>query len=224
MRICKDGSCLAQLIFGLAEDHPEAIAIDGSGIYVHADRLQGWGTGVLARIDKDGGNVVAVASDFTLGGYTSPVAVDDDAIYALTRSPAGPPDRLVRFGKDSGGLVILAEGAIGGVAVDASHVFVSRDDTKELVRVPKGGGPAEKLRSTTTSTLVLDADRVYWIEGGGAGLALHSMGKDGTHVTSFPLPANANPSVIAVDDACVYWASNDLLGAPGSIVTIAKQR
>ncbi len=228
MRVCKDGSCPLQRVFGPGEDNAVSLTIDRGSIYFHDDHLGPSGTGVLARIDKNGGKVAGVASDYTMGGYMYTVAADDDHLYALA-SRAPKPTMLVRFGKDSSGPEILGFGTYVAMAVDASYVFVSDynpGSTPRLLRIPKHGGAAVTIAEPAAAAAIfLDADRVYWLDSGVASptATLNSVGKDGSGRTSLSMNENIDPSVAAMDDACLYWVAGN---GPqkGSIMTVAKPK
>jgi hypothetical protein len=97
------------------------------------------------------------------------IVADDASVYALTQATTDDAiARLLRFGKEGGLPVVLAEGSDlrAPIAVDATSVyFVARDDREpqraQLRVIAKGGGAPRTLLSGSLAAFVLDETTIF---------------------------------------------------------------
>jgi hypothetical protein len=233
MRVCKDGSCPLERIYGPGEDNFNLIAIDGTSVYFHTDQLTGLSpsSGVI-KVDKGGAAAgVVLAGDSTEGGSLYDLVVDDTSVYSTSNGS------LLRFDKNAGdpsssNITSLASigttGWEGDLAVDAAYVFVM--SKYALDRIDKRSGQSTTLATWAlpafANTFALDADRAYWFqwEGPAGPASLRSVGKDGSHLVALPIDAPAGPGLIAVDDSCIYWVGQTGVRGSGNIMKVVKPR
>jgi hypothetical protein len=194
---------------------PFAVALDDAFIY-----WTGQSTISVQRAPKGGGppEVVYAGSD------TPGSLVLDDAsvlwsgtagVWSAPKAPGGPGTQLAPAPASSPQL-----GRFGGVAVDASSVYVAGYTVCAgatctvqgfVDRIPLGGGSASMVGASPgewPSEVVLGADQVYWMaqESMAANVTgtIERAPKGGGPTTTI---ATAQiPTGIAVDEACVYWS------------------
>ena len=232
MRVCKDGSCPLERIFGPAEDNFVPLAMDSDAIFFHDEEwdAQARWSGVV-RIDKDGGHETILALDEAETGGMYDLVADDRYVFAMVN------DSLVRVAKDgssvSGGATSLGTGLTSGgeqgdLALDALNVFAVASD--RIVRIRKDGSETATLAPIEAPayvvTLALDDARLYWLEwakSGERGTVLRAVDKQGGGaISSVTIGAAASSGSLSVDDTCVYWVGTTGDRFHGSIMKMVK--
>jgi hypothetical protein len=201
MKAALDGASPVELAVNQAE--PYALAITATDAYFTTH------TGnELIRVPLMGGPTSVVAPD-----QSDPhgVFVDQDNVYWST-------NETVRSIPLAGGAVVpLASGldAVHHLAVDATHVYLSRAYLGEVMRVPIGGGELSVVSSghDQIEGIAAEAGSVYFADSG-ADRVLRVAGGKLASIAS----AQQGPSMIALDAANVYFTNY----ADGTVMRVKK--
>ncbi len=103
------------------------------------------------------------------------------------------------------------QGAIWGVAVDASHVYFASFTNGFVARVPKAGGKVEKIASTgafLARKVAVDASHVYWSSDDSPGAVSRCL-VTGCVGAPEVLATPQRPTGLALDSTSVYWADRN---------------
>lgn len=202
LRLAKDGSATATVVTGL--QGPSGIAADETTLYWCA-----YFGGSIARAPKAGGPVTALA------GGASPyrIAAGPTAVYWSSFAPT------VGWVPKAGGATgaIPSGGAPRTLAVHGARVYWTDSTAQEIRSAGLDGQDGKTLASVSSFAdgIAVDDGGVY------AGLA-------GGDVVRVPLAGGAVtvlasgqplPTLVAVDDTCVYWSNTGKTpGASGSVM------
>lgn len=226
VNVCDVSSCVPRTLATL-DDPPVALAIDGTDIYIG-------GYGSITRCSRTGPCVPTLLD--SLGAPPVAVVLDASNVYFIDQA-AGLIRACKKPNCDGGPRTVVPITDAYDLRVDDSNVYVSigagatdPDDAGAVLLCPKTGCAHPTPLATGLhhpATLALDAERVYWADEGTdarqyADGDVESCAKTGcgagpkVHAKNQSLPAS-----VAVDDACVYWASDESLsGAGGSVGSI----
>jgi sugar lactone lactonase YvrE len=208
-RARKDGTGLETLASG--QGAPHGIALDQGAVY-WANYLA---PGEVSKVSKDGGTSPMVLTNGGMGLFD--VAVDDEDVYFLNSYAS----TLSRVAKTGGAATLLAteKGPLGGFAIDATSVYLTAEPY--VVRIEKATFAMTVLATAGhPSGVAVDEDSVYFTDaqqgqvlrvpkGGGAPVVLAS--------------GQRQPSGIAVDAWCVYWANRGLsYGNDGAVMKVHR--
>jgi hypothetical protein len=159
------------------------VATDDAWGYLAMDETHAYWitTGGFVRADKETGAREEILPEEAYAAHvgTTPPAgfiLHDDDVYWVAGAPyREPPGGVLRMAKDGSGLELLAGGQrlAAAVAVDDTHVYWSRgeyypgapaDGRCDLVRIPRSGGPEERLavRQNGIFDIVLTDESVIW--------------------------------------------------------------
>ncbi len=114
--------------------------------------------------------------------------------------------------------VVASVPSVGFIAVDDTNVYIAPYETGEVGFVPKGGGTWTELDAVATSTIAIDANRVYTVSPDVAGspelvVACAKTGCDNAPTTL--ASGQAGVWGVAVDDTNVYWT---IQGGAGGVL------
>lgn len=142
-RVPRSGEPAVELATQEGLGRPESFTIDAA--YAYYTRR-----GALYRAPVDGsGAIVKLAADFS-----TPIALDGDAVVGVRCDPKAKTDELVRIPRAGGDVVSVAHwerkqtGAsceYKSLAVDAGEAFVGDWTTRRLLAVPLTGGAVREL-------------------------------------------------------------------------------
>jgi sugar lactone lactonase YvrE len=173
------------------------LAMDGATMYF-------FNATTVKKVSKAGGNASVLA-----GAIDALNAIDADSsgVYFTSSTQDGLPvsqsmGTVQRVAPTGGALTLLAEAkAAGGVTVTTSFVFFGTKGT--VMRLPKSGGTALSMASSSGVTrLVADDAFVYWTDcSGGAVLAVPIAGGDPITLAS----GYVCPAGISVSPDYVYF-------------------
>ena len=142
------------------------------------------------------------------------VAVDDSGVYfitgghqaaenALRVAPlAGGPSRVLA----KGGAVLFA----GGVAVDATHVYVATQFDGQILRVAKAGGALEKVTDAAIGAgqMAVDEGSVYFLQFSKISGALRKVPKAGGPAVELATGIRGGDSLFATKTH-LYWTARE---------------
>ena len=161
-----DGNQMKVLASFDMQTHLTTIALGPQMVYFGGYR-SGWGTGFVAGVPKDGGEIVSLANSL----YSSPedILFDGDLIVAAGQ---GGLHRISLTGSDTpivtGGPVVYPK----RLAFDATWIYIG-DEEFGISAVPRFGGPAQRLVPDhfVTQSMLLASERLLWaqIDDGGYG-------------------------------------------------------
>lgn len=186
----------------------------------------GGGSGGGSACDSCSGSCVYGRCQITLapaGDSGEYIAIDATNAYWADLSSNQTPTSTVSKVPLAGGspsVVYSFPGVAGGIAVDATNLYLTDTVGGEVTSVPLSGGAATKLATTQygekPSFITLDAANVYWRnDTSGAVMEVPKSGGTPTTISAGP-PCPYPGAPIAVDANNVYW------GAPGAVMTVAK--
>lgn len=95
------------------------------------------------------------------------LAADDSGLYWATQGANGMPAIVTRKRDVTASVIALYRGKtediLGAIAVDATHIYAVEQNDNAIIRVPKSGGPAERLLTglQVPVGLVVDATSFY---------------------------------------------------------------
>lgn len=185
---------------GIAGSANYGIVTDASGVYWTDFK------GSLMKAGPSGKDPAPLASGLSEPGS---LAVDADTVYFVEYGTA-----LSRIPKAGGSPVVLAQGPIGAVAVDKTHVYFT--STEGVSRVEKAGGAMPELlaQASGATSIALDDTTVYLtISGDAAGLKgdIGSVPKAGGELKvvaqDAPFELRYLSQELTVDDTNVYWVN-----------------
>jgi sugar lactone lactonase YvrE len=198
------------------QDDARGLAVDGSNVY--------WATyggyGVWS-VPIDGGLPIQLASAFA----PSSIAVDATRIYWIETAPQAA---VVAMPLAGGPKTILAvatyasNACSGGLVVAADNAYWANDTGYQVLRVPLSGGPSTVLAADQAQpcNLVIDDDNAYWTNSADGTVA--KVPVTGGPVAELAALADSFPTGIAVDQHCIYWATNFTSDDSGVIWRVAK--
>lgn len=206
--ICTTGANLVKI--GSGNDGATiGIVSDALGIYWVNDSGSVWHAG------PKGVSPMSLAS--LVGTKFTTIATDTDAVYVIDYATA-----LYRFEKTAEQSTLLAQGSFIGVAVDATHVYVT--GTAGLSRIAKQGGQLESIVAIPgADSLAVDEKNVY-VRAIGPDSMAHILRVEKLGMASEdllpaePLAYHYFSQELAVDATHVYWVDS----SGGTISRIPK--
>lgn len=130
---------------------PEHIALDANFVYWVAG-------GVLFKVAKTGGTAQTLT---VFNSSTGNLVLDDTSVYWSTLG-----GKILRESKNGGTPTVLVSDLDNprGVGIDAKYVYFAQEGAGEIERVPKSGGPVQKLavNQTDPGALAVAGGRVFW--------------------------------------------------------------
>ncbi len=191
-------SVLAQMErFGLE------IAVDASHVYWAEASFNTQGT--VKRVPLDGGAPATLATSPRPYG----LSVDASGVYwtsslGFTKSPL------------EGGTATTVGPPIGPFALDAANVYWANGGG-DIFKMPRDGGTPVRIATgqSYSSTVVVDATRVYWTSAPSVRAAPIGGGPVETLATN-----RTDAQWIAVDATNVYWAENAYSSFDGAVMTM----
>lgn len=183
----------------------EALALDGSRVY-YVIGSGSSSSGHLESLPLAGGSATTL---FT--GWGGPVAVDGERVYAAESPPTG--SALLGVPKNGGTARMLVHSVHyhdDAFATDDGYVYWlqwnDQGEDSSVMRVPKQGGPVQKIAGGQSSPdeIVVDDRYVYWTVSHGSVRSLVRAPKVGGEVQL----VYAGPAIaLAVDQRSLYWSS-----------------
>ncbi len=168
-RMAKDGGA-AEVLLGDAS--PSALVVDPKAAVWFEDTAVSF-----YELAKGGAPPTAVA--YPLGAGNTAIAVtgqtialDGDTIYFVDSDNDGNPLLRTRKRAAAGTAVTIYRGGANdgfvAIAVGGTHLYAIDDTAGEILRIPKAGGPRERVVSgiDKPTSLVLDDAFVYFTESG----------------------------------------------------------
>jgi hypothetical protein len=221
LMVCNVSSCVPETLTTL-DSPPVYLAVDATDIYIAT-------YGSISRCPKAGPCAPTLLT--SLGAPPVAVALDAASVYYIDQA-AGALRACAKPNCDGGPRTVMRITDAYDFRVDDERVYVSvgagatdPDDAGAVVFCPKAGCTAptplvEELHHP--AALAIDAERVYWADQGTSARLyadgdIESCAKTGCgagptiHASRQSLPAS-----VAVDDACVYWASDQFSSGPDS--------
>lgn len=162
------------------------------------------GSAGVTSVLKDGGALATMPPGDDDGWA---IAIDGDRIYW---SGTG---QIVSAPKSGGDAEVLAQFDATDIAVDEEYLYFT--DSDSIRRVPKAGGLPEGLsQNESPANVALDKDHVYWGSAGAGGSgAVRKIAKpangSGSVADVVDIWPDETPSVVAVDETCIYWLNLD---------------
>lgn len=200
---------------GLAQTVILAGSRDINALFVDATNVYGVGSGSF-KVAKTGGTAVALPIQAQNTGPT-PAAHDAndlyanhsfDGIYVSSKTNTAP----------AGVRLFLAVPEPSGIALDATHAYVSVRTTGTVKRVPKAGGTATNIVTGVTAPRVIAVDDKMVFFGTGDG-DIMACPIDGCTAPPRVLAEKQGDLYgIAVDSSAVYWSSR----TNGTVMRVAK--
>ncbi len=138
------------------------------------------------------GGTIASLHEGTSGVWKMPLA-------------GGTPTQLFKGYQQDEKTIVLPDTFV--MASDKKYVYFSANG---IYRVPKDGGPAERMTSGMPTEMAVDDDRIYWHNFTGEGMKatpLYSADKKGGEPKA--ITEAANISAIAIDGQYIYWSQPD---------------
>jgi hypothetical protein len=183
-----------------AQANPRALVLDDTTVYFY----NGCGTGQLRRLPLGGGAIFDYAVQVSQQEDARVVAVDSQNVYfndyGVLRVPkAGgqqaevdEQDFVYALAADDGG--VFWTGPIGGFSPFGIFAWHPGDPMQTLLAMSDGVG----------NVLVIDAQALYYVNGDATGTFLVRM--DRTGGAPLQLAPGSDASLLAVDDAFLYWS------------------
>lgn len=186
------GGAAAKLTSGLVQ--PDALRVDEARAYWLTYGGQGAGLHAIARAGGAAEDLVLAAAPMPLRD----LALDDESVF-FTNAPAG---KVMKVAKNGGAPSVVASNLDGptSIEVDGADVFVVESgEPGAIVRV--GGGQKVTIASSRPNPrdLALDAQYVYWIDGGAFDPKLQK--NVGAAIARAPRAGGAASVVAPVEDA-----------------------
>lgn len=144
----------------LAEFQPPtttAVFQQGGFVYYATD-LDGGNGGDIKRVSTSGG---AISTITVLAGVVAYLSGDANNLFWVDDGGGGIPPALHKAPIGGGATVDLTPGIADFIDLDATHVYMVKKNTGELVSVPKAGGGVTILGSGMTAGGAVDDDHVY---------------------------------------------------------------
>jgi hypothetical protein len=151
--------------------------------------------------------------------HPSKVVTDGDAVYFVTggtvASQREGTNNVKKISVKDGSVSILIKGGDTipdtTLAIDDKYIYWS--DGGSISRVPKVGGPSEKIipKAPKPDEIVMDGENIYWLIWGGEGsppeplMVASKKGGEAKPLT----PKYLGVSGIAQDENFVYWMTGD---------------
>jgi len=221
---CEQGACLP-FVLSTEGTEPASVEVDASHVY--------WAAGSsIFRVSKQGGASQRVADDLW---NLSDIEVDGTTVFYVTDADMEATD--VGAVPTEGGSPTLLGKAEGpdGMAVDEGYIYwASR--YLGVYRMPKAGGAAEQLDSTTSLAvrIAIDTTSVYWflhdtgVHGDAIGLIKTPIGGGfGTALvepTGYPIDVAADGQHVFLSWRPQYGGDPNVIAqvpvAGGSVVTL----
>ncbi|MBX3192960.1 MAG: hypothetical protein KF819_38605 [Labilithrix sp.] len=175
---------------------PGAVATDGGAVAFILDfavHLQGLRSGPPAKLYTSDGGVEAPAD----------LRMDATSVFFTTGTDAATGGALRVVPRDGGEARIVAEGRIGTLELDATHVYFTDRSTAVLRRVAKSGGAATALANVSLDgAIAVDERHVYFKD---LAQRLARIPKEGGAVES--VRASSVGRALALAAGHVYWDS-----------------
>lgn len=197
-----------------------ALALDDARVYWVTGGLSA-GDATVMSVPKSGGAITTHASGLS---KLRSITTDDTNVYWVGGEDS---DGKVMTVPKAGGTPTLLTKAFGpwGIAVDANSVYYN--DSYEVKRIPKAGGPAVVIgpNQNRPEGIIHDGEYVYWVNRAPQGSVVKVAKAGGSPITL--ASGQKFPQGIAVDASYVYWANREegtVLKAPldgsGTVTTL----
>jgi hypothetical protein len=212
---CSAGVCQPVAVVNASTGvRPWNIAIDGANIYF-TDTVN-W---EVDKVDKQS----LVRTPIYQGGFGEfGIAVDDASVYWTEPSPAIAKCAITGCSNIPTYLV-APDANIGTprlLAIDDSYIYWGEDYSKQVNRIPKGGGPTLTLwesDATTPNGLDTDGVFVYFAADDGIVRKVPINGGAAENLSGGVSPAPATR--VKIDSTNVYWSNN---ASQGTINAVSK--
>lgn len=191
------------------------VVVDASNVYFAA---YGKNLAQIKKMPLAGGAATAIGEAHQ--GFYS-LAIDSTNVYSATQASSNGSIQAVPL--NGGPEIVIAEhqATVHSIVSDGTSVYWSNSEANgSVMMAPASGGAATTLASTagTPAGLALDAKNLYYTDYQLGTINKVPLDKSAPSVIVSGLEA---PEPIAVDQTCIYWASND--GAKiGRIMKVAK--
>jgi hypothetical protein len=222
------GDCPPREVVAATRWITRAVA-DRDGVYFWESRPGGER---LLHLDR-AGEVAELAGPRPYGELATDEAsifwINDDGIFVLSKG--GGAVRTLFSHKVGPASAGTGPWEPPRMALDATHVYWTSQQRK-VARVPKQGGPAETLTTTTRlpRIVAVDGNDVYWVEfksGGGearpSAHALLAQAKSGRTKPRLIFEPIRTLLAIAADDDDVYWIGDTNGYTHGTLQRVSKR-